>query len=419
LSDWLDRASRLYTAMGARVLRSKPSEIRWPSGAVIRTGHLNDDQAYTKYQGHEYHKILFEELTQIPSEKQYLMVISSCRSTVPGLAAKVFCTTNPGGVGHRWVMNRWGVKNRKPRHAYPISPEDDRLMMFIPARVQDTPQLMVNDPNYVSFLQGLPTQLRKAWYEGDWSAFEGQMFDFGDVHILPENLTPPPGTHVLMTFDYGFGKPFSVGYWFQEGSGEQARLVRFDEIYGARKSRLDEDVGLRLDDDAMADMILTHEVRLGLGPEQSIVRLGGRDIFSAKPDYFARAGGGQGPSSAEVFQRRGLVFLPGDDRSRMAKVRRFHQALAYRRDPQGALISPPKLVVCPRCDDFIRTIPELVSDSANPEDIDTRQEDHVYDEACHAVMYRWPDGASAGGAPVRGRSAWARAATRYQQGGAS
>ena len=33
--------------------------------AKIRTGHLKDDNAFSKYQGHEYHKILIEELTQI------------------------------------------------------------------------------------------------------------------------------------------------------------------------------------------------------------------------------------------------------------------------------------------------------------------------------------------------------------------
>src|SRR3546814_9561209 len=55
----------------------------FPSGAVIRTGHLKDDQAYTKYQGQEYQRQLIEELTQIPTVKRYLQLTSSCRSTVP------------------------------------------------------------------------------------------------------------------------------------------------------------------------------------------------------------------------------------------------------------------------------------------------------------------------------------------------
>ncbi|GAG28717.1 unnamed protein product, partial [marine sediment metagenome] len=81
LSDWVDRAVRFYTPMGARIAY-RPAVITFPKGAVIRTGHLKDDQAYTKYVGHEYHRILIEEATQIPDEVRYLQLIASCRSTI-------------------------------------------------------------------------------------------------------------------------------------------------------------------------------------------------------------------------------------------------------------------------------------------------------------------------------------------------
>jgi transposase len=38
--------------------------------------------------------------------------------------------------------------------------------------------------------------------------------------------------------------------------------------------------------------------------------------------------------------------------------------------------------------DFIRTIPLLVYDEKRPEDVDTDQEDHIYDEARYGIMYR-------------------------------
>lgn len=60
-----------------------PAEIKFPSGAIIRTGHLKDENAYSKYQGHEYQKILIEELTHIPRESDYEKLLGSCRSTVP------------------------------------------------------------------------------------------------------------------------------------------------------------------------------------------------------------------------------------------------------------------------------------------------------------------------------------------------
>lgn len=38
------------------------------------------------------------------------------------------------------------------------------------------------------------------------------------------------------------------------------------------------------------------------------------------------------------------------------------------------------------CKHFIRTIPNLVYDESNVEDIDTRQEDHIYDECRYVLM---------------------------------
>ena len=44
LSDWIDRAREMYPNA---VISGKPAFIRFPSGAIIRTGHLKDDSAYT------------------------------------------------------------------------------------------------------------------------------------------------------------------------------------------------------------------------------------------------------------------------------------------------------------------------------------------------------------------------------------
>ena len=42
LSDWIDRARQMYQGTGAEVV-GKPAIIRFPSGAIIRTGHLKDE----------------------------------------------------------------------------------------------------------------------------------------------------------------------------------------------------------------------------------------------------------------------------------------------------------------------------------------------------------------------------------------
>jgi hypothetical protein len=46
------------------------------------------------------------------------------------------------------------------------------------------------------------------------------------------------------------------------------------------------------------------------------------------------------------------------------------------------------MVVFDTCADFIRTVPTLQHDPARPEDLDTKGEDHVADEARYGVMSR-------------------------------
>ena len=69
LRDWVDRARSFYAGIAEVV--GNPPEVRFKKGGIIRTGHLTDEKAYTKYQGQEYQRILIEELTHIPTEEQY------------------------------------------------------------------------------------------------------------------------------------------------------------------------------------------------------------------------------------------------------------------------------------------------------------------------------------------------------------
>jgi hypothetical protein len=48
----------------------------------------------------------------------------------------------------------------------------------------------------------------------------------------------------------------------------------------------------------------------------------------------------------------------------------------------------PMMVIYKNCSEFIRTVPSLVTDKNDIEDVDTKGEDHIYDEACHICMAR-------------------------------
>lgn len=163
LKDWIDRAQRMYHGMGGKLVGN---DFIFPSGAKIVTGHLSDANAYLKYMGHEYHRILIEELTHIPSEDSYLKLIASARSTVPGLNARVFATTNPGGPGHPWVKKRF-VDPARLMQVF-NDPRSGRTRVYIPGTVDDNPRLKELDPEYVRFLESLPPDQKAQWRYGSW-----------------------------------------------------------------------------------------------------------------------------------------------------------------------------------------------------------------------------------------------------------
>ncbi len=375
LRDWIDRAERMFEILGAK-RKGKPVFFEWPTGAKVLTGHLKDEKSLKKYQGQEYQKILIEELTQIPQESWYTKLLACARSTIPGLTPKVFCTTNPGGPGHIWVKKHWGIGQDMPNVAHRMN--DGRLRMFIPAKVEDNPTLMLTDPNYVKSLEMLPEPLRSAWRNGNWDIFEGQMFNLDYERHTVEDMPVPDGVPIVTTFDWGFGAPFSWGWWWLDGEG---RAYRFAEWYACEGRDITK--GPRLADEDIAQGIEDREKEMGLwNIRDRIIRLAGPDCFSKKADYVH---GGQKPSTADTFASHGIYLRKGDA-NRSQKIRQFQARLRVPGDREGG--GRPMLQVYRSCKRFIEIIPLLQSDPNNPEDVDQNGPDHIYDEACHLCMFR-------------------------------
>ena len=244
LRDWTDRANQIYSQLGA-IRAGNPPEFKWPSGAIFRTGHLKDDQAYTKYQGHEYQRMVIEELNQIPSEENYLRLLASCRTTVKGLRSQVFLTTNPGGVGHMWV------KNRFVDPAPPLTSFEDktsgRTRIFIKATLDDNPILNEIDPDYIKSLDALKDtnpELYRAWRHGDWDVFSGQVFaEFRrDKHVMERVLPNSDLSHFLWT-DWGYSERSAFASYASalikmknEDGDSFHRVVTYREWYGHLKT---------------------------------------------------------------------------------------------------------------------------------------------------------------------------------------
>lgn len=335
-------------------------------GGVICFRNLDDT---SKYQSAEFAFIFVDELTKNDYDT-FTFLRSRLRwRGLPDEECIFIGATNPGGIGHGWVKQLWMDRDFPPEWVAPI---DFRSQFeYVQSKADDNPHL---DEAYWAQLQTLPPNLRKAFRDGDWDIFMGQAFpQFSkQLHVVKDH-NPPAGAPLYMTYDWGFGKPFSIGWWWVDGDG---RLFRFAEWYGWNGTA---DEGLRIPDTEVVQGIKEREETLGIDTS-NITRLAGHDCFAKKPDY---KGGGQGKSTAEVFGEAGIYLTVGDP-TRHLKIRQFRERLRPRNEEDGR----PMMYIAECCKAFLRTIPTLVMDENQVEDIDTKTEDHVYDEACLICMAR-------------------------------
>lgn len=218
------------------VRKGQPPEFHFPSGAIIRTGHLKDEKAFNKYKGHEYQKIIIEELTQIPTERQYQQLIGSLRSTSSELTPQIFATTNPDGPGKKWVKARFRIDNPLQWDEEFDSEVAGRKRIFVSAKIDDNPVLMEKDPGYVAYLESLPEDLRAAWREGSWDNFdiEGAYYtkELAEARKAGRmtNVPHDPAIPVFTVWDLGISDSMAIGF-FQK-VGFEFRMIDYYENSG-------------------------------------------------------------------------------------------------------------------------------------------------------------------------------------------
>lgn len=353
------------------------NHIRFRNGAEIILAAIMRIELVNDWVGHQFTEISIDECTTFPF---FIRMIDKLRGSLRsphGVPCHMFGTGNPGGSGHMQVKEFFKLGSAGQAvgiNPYDVFEELEETRVFIPSFLHENVILWEKDPKYVKRLMAISDpMLRRAWLEGDWDVFIGQAFYWSqDRHVI-KDFPIPDYAPIYMTFDWGYGKPFSIGWWFLDADG---RFYRCLEWYGWNKTP---DEGLRLVDSKIAEGILEREIKAGIS-DRVTDRLAGPDCFNKKPNY---QGGGQGPSTAEVFREYGIKLRPGDPDRRL-KIRQFRERLKL----PDKKYEMPMMVVFESCSQFIRTIPSLAVDEDNIEDIDTDQEDHIYDEACHLAMSR-------------------------------
>lgn len=336
--------------------------------STIEFGYCDKEKDVYNYQGAEYDMIRFDELTHFTAA-QYMYLISRLRG-VNDFPKQIKSTANPGGVGHSWVKDRF-IDVAEPNTKF--VDEFERSRIFIPSRVEDNTFLMKSDPNYVKRLMQLPEKERKALLYGEWDIFEGQVFS--EWRNNKSGFITRRNTHVIKpfeipkdwrryrAFDFGYSKPFAVSWFAVDHDG---RAYNYREFYGCNGTP---DVGIKL---------TAQQIAMKIREIEDEEEYDGNITGIADPAIWNNTGSAEG-SIAEMMEKCGVYFEKGNN-SRLAGKMQVHYRLAF--DDEGI----PMIYFFENCRNIIRTLPMLVYDSVNPEDVDTRQEDHLYDALKYFLM---------------------------------
>ncbi len=353
---------------------------RFPEGESLRLRYAQRPADYKRYHGHEYPWIAFEELTNWSDDDVYIAMMSVCRSSHPGMPRHYRATCNPYGVGHNWVKARF--IDPAPRGTV-IFDDFGRARVAIHSTIEECPQLMVNDPDYIKHLMAQDGPRRKAWLEGSWDITAGGMFDDlwnARSHVI-RPFEIPSSWYVDRSFDWGSSVPYSVGWW-AESDGTFARspegtiiptrrgdLFRIAELYGWTGKPNEGTKELAVN---VAKHILEKEAHLKLrvhpGPADP-------SIYSVE----------NGNCIAKDMEREGVTWIRGDN-SPGSRHNAWEVMRRLLSDADDRRAGRPGMFIFDTCRQFIRTVPSIPRDPRDMDDVDTDVEDHVLDETKYRVL---------------------------------
>lgn len=332
---------------GVFTFNSSSHTGRFKNGSIIDFGYLSTENDVYQYQSAEYDVVRFDELTHF-TYNQYIYLISRVRG-VNGFPKQIKSSTNPGGVGHTWVKERF-IEPSPPNTVF--KGEDGVERIFLPSKVDDNFFLMANDASYRERLLALPEKERKALLEGNWNIFEGQYFDEFDesVHVC-EPFQIPNEWRRYRAIDYGLDCLACL--WIAVNSLGEAYVYK-------------EYCKSNLPISAAATAILDYTER-----EENIY------VTLAPPDLWNRSQE-TGKSKALIFDESGLSLTKSNN-DREAGWLAIKELLRLGANGE------PRLKIFSTCRELIKCLPGLVRDEKRPTDCAT--EPHDLTHAPDALRY--------------------------------
>ena len=310
-------------------------------GGVLALRNLDKPE---KYQSAEFADIGVDELT-----KNDVTVFNALRGSLrwPGLPdsdCKFVAGSNPGGIGHLWVRDYWGVDKDQALPAEMQTLADQ--FTFVRALPDDNPHL---DAAYWNMLNTLTPDLARAWRWGDWNVFVGQVLDLRRGRHFIDPIELPLAWPRWRAVDWGSVAPFVCGW--------ACRNPDIGRVYVYRALH---ETGLT--DRQQARLIVANS------PPSEKVRItyGDPSMWTRKTHEDKTF------STADEYRAEGVPLVEADN-DRMTGLRKIKTLLADL--PDGL----PGLQIFNTCTDLVRTLPALTHDPVHVEDVDTDGDDHDYD----------------------------------------
>jgi len=429
LDDLIAKSRRWFPLFkdGAKFI-SSTSQLKWvwPTGEELWFRVVKTEQDYWKYHGQEFPFIGWNELTKHPNSNLYDAMMSCNRSSflplehsprneetgeidnpLPEIPLVVFSTTNPFGVGHNWVKQRFidpagpGQLVRITRNVF--NPRTGKREDITKTQVRIFGSYKENrflSPEYVLELESITDpNKRAAWLWGDWDITSGGMFDdvWSSQHNIVEDFQIPQSWRIFRSFDWGSSRPFSIGWWaqsdgsdYKDAKGQWRSTVRGDlfrigEWYGWNGVA---NTGLRLLATKVAQGAVQRELKMGIFDR---VKAGPADgsIYDTV-NGVCIATDMQKKVVIDGHTYRGLSFTRADKSpgSRKNGWELMRIAMYNAQPPEhGGPRESPGLFTFRSCQDgFIRTVPTIPRDEVDQDDVDTEAEDHVCDESRYVIL---------------------------------
>lgn len=368
LQEVIDRSRQLYqdAVPGADW---KEAESRWvfPSGAIIQFGYAEHEKDIYNFKSFEYNLICFDEVTSF-TEPMYTFMFTRNRTKSADLPLQIRSGTNPGDVGHDWVMKRFIGSDatqdlREPYKIYNevIDVNGRPVVMtrqFIPSKVWDNPSLPNRDEYVAGMMASMPPEDVAAYLNGRWDMLAGAMFK-KPLIVLDKPTMLDSDYLVVRSIDYGIDDYTCVLWGLYYPKANVIDIV--SELY-VRETTLD----------GIVHYIKQREIDLKLRPVMYSV---------GSPEMINR----QATSNQSIASMMTMKGVPVEKANvdRLAgwtKIIDLTGKGGLRVWPTDGIHGAPNLV---------RTLPKLQRNTGpgkNPNDIMPRQEDHAPDALRYLVL---------------------------------